>query len=86
MEADDRKAAEQKLELMQRNYWRLRNGKARFMKCPYCAGVNWMNCPKFCCPTFARALKAILDRQDEVDVAYKAAREIVRVAKASLVN
>jgi len=85
---NDLKAASQKkLEFMQAEYWRVRNGKQRYLRCPYCkAGEvmrrNFYGAPKFCCDTFARALKAILDRQDEVDKAAAAARTIVRVMKA----
>lgn len=88
---DEKKAAQEKLEFMQREYWRVNNGKQRYLRCPYCVTSigntklmhrNFVNCPQFCCPTFARALKAILDRQDEVDKAAQAARNIVRIMKA----
>jgi hypothetical protein len=82
--SEDRKkeieaASRKKLLFMQSEYWRVRNGKQRFLRCPYCATGNikrrnFFGAPKFCCDTFARALKAILDRQDEVDRAAEAAR------------
>ncbi len=87
---DEKAEAQRKLNFVQQEYWRLRNGKQRYIRCPYCAteqgGVklmhrNFRDCPKFCCLTFGRVLKAILDRQDEVDKAAAAARNIVRISK-----
>lgn len=89
MSDDPKKAAEMKMEHMQREYWRVRNGKQRFIRCPYCCESgdlkemyrNFHGAPQFCCPTFARALKAILDRQDEVDKAWKAAQTVTKLGK-----
>lgn len=86
-DADDKQALV-KLEFMMREYWRLRNDKARYMRCPYCTPNmvlrdmkhNWPG-RSFCCFTFGKALKAILDRQDQVDVAYKAAQTATKLIK-----
>jgi hypothetical protein len=89
-ETDEKAAAQHKLTFLQQEYWRVNNGKQRYLRCPYCASEqgkvkvyhrNFFGAPQFCCPTFARALKAILDRQDEVDKAAQAARTIVRIAE-----
>jgi hypothetical protein len=70
-----------KLDFMQREYWRCRNGKQRYIRCPFCSPLkqqlkrrNFIGAPQFCCDLFAKALKAILDRQDEVDKAANATR------------
>lgn len=75
------KESRAKISWMEREYWRLRNGKQRYMRCPFCAPLkqtlkrrNFYGAPSFCCPLFAKALKAILDRQEEVDRAAEAAR------------
>jgi hypothetical protein len=64
-------SAERKLEFVLREYWLLRNGKARAMRCPYCSTGNTMkrNHPgrSLCCVTFAKAFKAIMDRQDRIE-------------------
>ena len=80
--AEIEKESEQKLEFVLREYWRLRNGKARFMRCPYCSAgscsagscsagnmmrKNWPNGKSLCCALFAKAFKAILDRQDRIE-------------------
>lgn len=87
-EEQDKKDAALKLEWMQREYWRLNNGKQRYMRCPYCSPLdskvkrrNYFGAPKFCCDFFGKALKAILDRQDEVDKGMNAARNIQRIMK-----
>ena len=82
--------AEKKLEHMEREYWRVNNGKQRFIRCPYCVPEfdlkemhrNFIGAPRFCCPTFARALKAILDRQDEIDKAAKSAQFISKIMES----
>ena len=60
-----------RLEFVQREYWRLRNGKQRFMRCPYCTEKarmrNFPGSARFCCEFFAKAFAAILDRQEKVD-------------------
>ena len=66
--------AQKRLEFLQAEYWRLRNGKQRYMRCPYCETQenmrrNFPHQDKMCCRMFAKALSAILDRQDEVDKA-----------------
>jgi hypothetical protein len=83
-ENDEKAMAQKKLEFTQQEYWRVNNGKQRYLRCPYCVRNmegksalfrrNFMGCPRFCCDTFGRALKAILDRQDEVDKAWNAAQ------------
>jgi hypothetical protein len=70
-----RAASLQKMEAMQREYWRLRNGKTAVMRCPYCLGVN-VEGHKMCCNLFARAFKAILDRQDEVDSGFRVLQQV----------
>jgi hypothetical protein len=76
-----------KLKFMHQQYWRLRNGKARFMLCPYCSPLdqkfkrrNWPG-KNFCCFTFRDAFAAILDRQEKVDEAYKAAQIATKLMK-----
>jgi hypothetical protein len=70
--------AARRLEFIQKEYWRLRNGKARFMRCPYCTSdarmKNWPDAQKICCPMFAKAFRAILDRQEAIDKAWAAAQ------------
>lgn len=77
-EVDDKAQAQRRLEFLQREYWRLRNRKQRFMRCPYCTekGTH-KNYPQrgICCPMFAQAFKAILDRQEKVDEAQQMAAE-----------
>jgi hypothetical protein len=68
---DEKTQATKRLEFLQREYWRLRNGKQRFMRCPYCTEKatkrNFPHMPRLCCPMFAKAFKAILDRQEKVN-------------------
>lgn len=63
-----------KLDYLQTEYWRMRNGKQDYMRCPYCVpgrhgrrrnheGRN------LCCSLFAKAFGAILERQNQVDIA-----------------
>jgi hypothetical protein len=83
--------SKQKLDHLQQEYWRVRNGKQRFMRCPYCVrGTvmrrNFYGSPKFCCDTFAHALKAILDRQDEVNRAMQAAAFTTKVMGNGHIN
>lgn len=60
--------ARRKMDLMQAEYWRMRNGKQVFMRCPYCGLIN-LEDQEICCNLFAKAFGAILDRQKEVDIA-----------------
>lgn len=91
---DDKQAAQQKLEHLEREYWRVRNGKQRYLRCPYCTPTgdlkemfrNFPGAPQFCCSTFARAFKAILDRQDQVDTAYAAAKHTIRALEMAAKN
>lgn len=78
--------AKKNMNFCEKEYWRVRNGKSRFMRCPYCATPpfyrrNFVNGKKVCCALFAKAFEAILDRQDEVDKAQAAAQTIVRLGK-----
>jgi hypothetical protein len=89
-ETEEREARE-KITLVERDYWRVRNGKQRYLRCPYCTPPddkplvkrmlrrNYFGSPHFCCWTFAKVLKLILDRQDEVDKAANAARRACAV-------
>lgn len=78
----------QRMEYFQREYWRARNGVQRFIRCPFCTPFgqkikrrNFIGSPKFCCAQFAKMFKAVLERQDEVDKAASAARNIMTIAK-----
>ena len=87
------KRARENVTFLEREYWRVRNGKQRFMRCPYCANErslngekvtpfyrrNFIDGKKLCCALFARAFEAILDRQDEIDRAASAARTILTI-------
>lgn len=80
---DKRKAeieleSKRKMELMQQEYWRLRNDKQPYMRCPYCEKPNFEDDP-LCCKLFARAFEAIIDRQAQVDVAAQAVRDCNKV-------
>lgn len=89
--SDEKKAARDKITFLEREYWRVRNGKQRYMRCPYCSPFenlkelnrNFPNAPCFCCPVFAKAFKAILDRQDEVNKAQIAAQRAVAMIDAA---
>jgi hypothetical protein len=88
--SDEETAARRKMEFVQSEYWRFQNGKQRYMRCPYCVPPtessknmfrhNYYG-NNFCCFTFAKAIKAVLDRQDEVDKAAEAARNIIKLAE-----
>lgn len=47
--------------------------------CPYCGGNTVTGSESLCCLTLAKALDAILDREEFVDQAYLAARIADRV-------
>lgn len=88
--AEIEKESRLKMEFLQREYWRLRNEKQRFMRCPFCTSLetkfkrrNFYGAPQFCCETFAKALKAILDRQEEIDRAANAARRACALMNAA---
>jgi hypothetical protein len=89
---DLRDESRRKIEFMEREYWRVRNGRQRYIRCPYCSprdGIkhrNYIGSPNMCCTLFAKCLKAILDRQDEVDKAASAAHTIIRIANTETVN
>lgn len=74
--------SQRRLSFIQMEYWRLRNGRQQYMRCPYCRGAKRKGMRKnfeggaMCCNLFAKAFKAILDRQDQVDRAAQAARTI----------
>lgn len=71
--AEIKAKSQRKLEFLQREYWRLRNGKQRYMRCPYCtSNQRRRNFPgQGCCALFLKGFKVILDRQAEVDLAMK---------------
>jgi hypothetical protein len=68
--------ARRKMQAMEREYWRVRNDKAKAMDCPYCSGKSVVDGTAVCCSMFAKALEAILDRQEEINKAAKHARTI----------
>ena len=68
--------ARRKMQMMEREYWRVRNDKAKSMDCPYCGGKSVVDGKTVCCFMFAKALEAVLDRQEEIDKAAKHARTI----------
>jgi|ERR1700744_1700424 len=81
--------SKRKITFMEREYWRMRNFEQDFMRCPFCPTVstvtgdkqfrhNHMDQP-MCCPLFAKAFAAILDRQKEVDTAASHVRNLHRV-------
>jgi hypothetical protein len=80
---DERKAeieaeSKRKITFMEREYWKLRNEEQDFMRCPFCAHggdmrVNFVGQP-MCCPLFAKAFGAILERQAQVDLAAQMVR------------
>jgi hypothetical protein len=86
--------SKRKIQFMEREYWKLRNGEQEYMRCPFCAipstsdgrerefRINIMDQP-LCCPLFAKAFAAILDRQAQVDTA---AQMVRNCAKVGLVN
>jgi len=69
-----RAASQRKMQFMEVEYWRLRNGRQNYMRCPYCATGrhgrrrNFVD-QSFCCVLFTKAFGAILDRQNQVDIA-----------------
>lgn len=74
-------AARRKMNFMEVEYWRIRNGKSKYMRCPYCrAGQvyrrNFIDGKTVCCALFAKAFEAIMDRQYQVDIAAQHARTI----------
>lgn len=75
-----------KLDYLQAEYWRLRNGKQEYMRCPYCVKGRHGRRKNFvdgamCCVLFAKAFGSILERQNAVDVAQKHASNIVRLSQ-----
>ena len=81
--SDERKAEIEKqsklrMELMQQEYWRLRSDIQSFMKCPYCERLNFVD-ENFCCALFTKAFAAIIERQQEVDVAASHVRNCHKV-------
>ena len=76
-----RAESRKKLDFVQAEYWKCRNGKQGYIRCPFCSPVkqnlkrrNYIGSKGFCCHTFAKAFKAILERQAEVDKAAKQAQ------------
>ena len=68
-----------KLESVQQEYWRLRNQKKEYMRCPYCKDTNYPGDDPLCCELFAKAFKAVLDRQEEVDKGLAMAGQVQRM-------
>lgn len=77
-----RRASARKMQMMEQEYWRFRNGKQLYMKCPYCKGLNFEG-DTMCCALFIKALRAIFKRQEEVD---EAAQHIRNLNGVGLVN
>lgn len=63
-----RRSAGLKLDFVQQQYWKLRNDKQDHMMCPYCLKENRED-EELCCEMFNKAFAAILERQNQVDVA-----------------
>lgn len=75
-----------KMQFMEQEYWRLRNGKQEYMRCPYCVKGRHGRRKNFidgamCCVLFAKAFGAILERQVKVDEAQKHVENIVRLSQ-----
>jgi hypothetical protein len=80
---DERKAeieaeSKRKITFMEREYWKLRNEEQDYMRCPFCKRgddmrLNFVGQP-MCCPLFAKAFGAILERQAQVDMAAQMVR------------
>jgi hypothetical protein len=68
-----------KLDFLQQEYWRVRNGKKQHVRCPYCLAMVYPGDDPLCCDLFAKGLKAILDRQDEVDKGMQMASQVQRM-------
>jgi hypothetical protein len=79
-----RQSSKRKMQFMEQEYWRVRNGRQEYMRCPYCAKGrhgrrrNFTDKP-MCCTLFAKAFGAILERQNQVDVAASHVRNIHQV-------
>lgn len=83
-----RDASMRKMSFMEAEYWRLRNGKQAYMRCPYCAKGRHGRKRNYegktvCCSLFAKAFGAILERQSQIDVA---ASHVRNLHKVGLVN
>ena len=70
--------SKRKIQAMEREYWAMRNEKQDHMACPYCTGINVVD-QTVCCRMFAKALKAIMERQYQIDVAAEAARSCHKI-------
>jgi hypothetical protein len=68
--------ARRKVQFLEREYWKVRNKEQKYMNCPYCEGRSIVDGTAVCCSMFAKALEAILDRQEEINKAAKHARTI----------
>lgn len=79
-----RKNSRLKMAFVEAEYWRMRNGRQSYMRCPYCANGrhgrrrNFEDKP-LCCGTFAKAFGAILERQNQVDIAASHVRNLHQV-------
>lgn len=83
-----REASKRKMSFLEAEYWRMRNGRQDYMRCPYCSKGrhgrkrNHEDKP-VCCLMFAKAFGAILERQLQVDIA---ASHVRNLNKMGLVN
>jgi hypothetical protein len=55
---------EQKLGFVESQVRAARRGATNTLKCPYCDGSNNADQERMCCPTFIKAVAAVLDRMD----------------------
>lgn len=79
-------ASKRKMDYVQVEYWRMRNGKQGYIRCPFCVKGKHGRRKNFidgamCCVLFAKAFGAILDRQNKVDEAQMHAANIVRLGQ-----
>ena len=75
-----------KMQYMEQEYWRLRNGKQNYIRCPYCVKGRHGRRRNFvdgamCCVLFAKAFGAILERQNAVDEGMRHAQNIMRLSQ-----
>lgn len=79
-----RAIAKRKLAYIEQEYWRVRNGKQDYLRCPYCVKGrhghrrNHID-GNVCCSMFAKAFGAILERQNQVDIAASHVRNLHKV-------
>lgn len=73
-----RKSAMLKIQFVEQQYWKMRNDKQDHMLCPYCLKENREN-EELCCKMFSKAFSAILERQNQVDIAASHVRKLHKV-------